>query len=147
MRYPRGTSSGIVSRTRTRSEEFRKAYAKAFEKLPPARVQEVGTSYGRVRAHWFGDTADGVPLVLLPGSGAATPMWSLHLADLTALGHPVLALIGGRTRVHDATRAAARARLMPGATVEVWAEAGHVVDATDPERFAAAGRDHITAHA
>lgn len=279
-------------------DRFQAAYAKAFEKLPPARVQEIETSYGRVRAYWFGDTDDGIPLVLLPGSGAATPMWSLHLADLTALGHPVvaiepigqagasrqtqpiraaddmttwftealetlapegahvvgislggwlglqtavrsperfrsltvidppsvfarlsatflalaigssisalpvslrrrmidaliglgpsdpddpdtelsmtgtdtfrlrlpppagltddelagvkvpvLALIGGRTRVHDASKAAARARLIPGATVEVWTGAGHVVNATDPERFAAAVRGHITAHA
>lgn len=277
-------------------DRFEKVYAVAFEKMPPARVQEVETSYGRVRAYWFHD-GEGVPLVLLPGSGAATPMWSLHLADLIALGHPVvavepigqagasrqtvpikgvddmttwfsealaalaadgahvigislggwlglqtavrspeqfhslivvdppsvfarlsatflalaigssisvlpvalrrrlldaliglgpsglndpdtvlsltgadtfrlrlpppagltdaelagvkvpvLALIGGRTRVHDATKAAERARLMPGATVEVWEAAGHAVNATDPERFAAVVRGHLAAH-
>lgn len=278
-------------------DRFAAVYAKAFEKLAPARVQEVETSYGRVRAYWFSE-GEGIPIVLLPGSGAATPMWSLHLADLTALGQPVVAiepigqpgasrqtwpikaatdmttwftevleklapesahvvgislggwlglqtavrsperfrsltvidppsvfarlsatflvlaigssipvlpvslrrrmldtliglgpsdpddpdtelsmtgtdtfrlrlpapagltdeelagvkvpvlvLIGGRTRVHDATRAAARARLIPGATVEVWTEAGHVVNATDPKRFAAAVRDLVAAHA
>ncbi|TQL66189.1 pimeloyl-ACP methyl ester carboxylesterase [Nocardioides albertanoniae] len=273
---------------------FAEAYSAAFEKMPPMRVQDVETSYGRLRAYWFGD-ADDVPIVLLPGSGAATPMWWDHLHDLAGLGHPVvavepigqagasrqtapikhadhatrwftealealapegahvigaslggwlglqtavrsperfrsltvidppsvfarlsptflalgigssirflpssvrrwmfdtiiglgpsdaddpdavlamaafdtfglrlpppsgltdddlagvavpvLALIGGRSRVHAPDKAAQRARLMPGATVEVWATAGHVLNAAYPIRFAAAVGKHIT---
>lgn len=274
---------------------FAEAYSAAFETMPPMRVQDVETSWGRVRGYWFGDAED-IPIVLVPGSGAATPMWWVHLHDLAALGHPVvaiepigqagasrqtapikeaadsagwfaealetlapegahvigaslggwlglqtavrsperfrsltvidppsvfarlspvflalgigasirllplsvrrwmldtiiglgpsdpddqdallgiaafdtfglrlpppsgltddelagvevpvLALIGGRTRVHNPTKAARRARLMPGATVEVWPTAGHVLNGAYPDRFADAVGKHITA--
>lgn len=66
---------------------------------------------------------------------------------LRALEVPVLALIGGATRVHDPAGAADRARFLPRGRVEVWNGAGHVLNATDPGRFIATVRDHIFCNA
>jgi pimeloyl-ACP methyl ester carboxylesterase len=57
--------------------------------------------------------------------------------QLSALDTPVLALIAGRSVIHDATRAAARARrLMRHAEVELWAEASHAVNGEYPTEIA-----------
>lgn len=49
-------------------------------------------------------------------------------AQLRSIAVPVLALIAGRSVVHDARRAAARARdLLPDARVELWPSATHAI--------------------
>ncbi|ODQ94584.1 alpha/beta fold hydrolase [Mycolicibacterium holsaticum] len=49
--------------------------------------------------------------------------------QLRALDIPVLALLGGRSVMHDAARAAARARnLLPRGQVELWADASHSIN-------------------
>lgn len=66
---------------------------------------------------------------------------------LRALEVPVLALIGGASRVHAPARAADRARVLPRGRVEVWNGAGHVLNATDPGRFISTVRYHIFCNA
>ncbi|MGV0715585.1 alpha/beta hydrolase [Mycolicibacterium sp. XJ662] len=49
--------------------------------------------------------------------------------QLRSLDIPVLALLGGRSVMHDAVRAAARARnLLPRAQVELWPDASHAIN-------------------
>jgi pimeloyl-ACP methyl ester carboxylesterase len=57
--------------------------------------------------------------------------------QLQALDVPVLALIAGRSVIHDAERAAATARrLLPRGQVELWADASHAISGEFPERIA-----------
>lgn len=56
--------------------------------------------------------------------------------ELAAIGVPVLALIAGRSIAHDAEKAAARARTLRDATVEVWPEASHAINGEYPDRIA-----------
>ncbi|MCT2585412.1 alpha/beta fold hydrolase [Actinophytocola gossypii] len=54
---------------------------------------------------------------------------------IAAIRVPVLALFAGRSRVHEATRAAARFReLLPEAEVELWPEADHLMWLTERNR-------------
>lgn len=49
-------------------------------------------------------------------------------ARLSSIGMPALALLAGRSVMHDASRAAARARaLLPDAEVELWPSATHAI--------------------
>ncbi|MGV0642673.1 alpha/beta fold hydrolase [Mycolicibacterium sp. XJ879] len=49
--------------------------------------------------------------------------------QLRSLDIPVLALLGGRSVMHDAVRAAARARnLLPRVQVELWPDASHAIN-------------------
>ncbi|MBB5915882.1 pimeloyl-ACP methyl ester carboxylesterase [Nocardia transvalensis] len=57
-------------------------------------------------------------------------------AELAAIDLPVLAIIAGRSIVHDAERAAAAARRIPGARVELWPDASHAVNGEFPDRIA-----------
>lgn len=57
-------------------------------------------------------------------------------AELTGIALPVLAILAGRSIVHDAARAAATARTIPGAQVEVWAAASHAINGEYPDRIA-----------
>jgi pimeloyl-ACP methyl ester carboxylesterase len=58
--------------------------------------------------------------------------------QLRALDIPVLALIAGRSVMHDAARAAATARnLLPHAQVELWADASHAINGEYPGEIAA----------
>ncbi|MFE7799816.1 alpha/beta fold hydrolase [Nocardia sp. NPDC057440] len=57
-----------------------------------------------------------------------------QLSEITV---PVLAILAGRSIVHDAQRAAATARTIPGAEVEVWPVASHAVTGEFPDRIAA----------
>lgn len=113
---------------------FAEVYSAAFERLPSARVQDVETSRGRVRGYWFGD-ATGTPIVLLPGSGAATPMWGLHLADLTGLGHPVVAVepigqAGASRQTAPIKGAADMTSWFTGALETLAPEGAHVIGAS-----------------
>ncbi|MEV6219089.1 alpha/beta hydrolase [Nocardia sp. NPDC051833] len=56
--------------------------------------------------------------------------------QLRALTVPVLALFAGRSIVHDSAAAAATARLIPGAQVEVWPDASHAINGEYPDRIA-----------
>jgi pimeloyl-ACP methyl ester carboxylesterase len=64
--------------------------------------------------------------------------------DLRALRLPVLALLGGRSVMHDAGRARARAeRLIRDVRVEVWPDASHALPVEYPE----ATVERLVAHA
>ncbi|MFC4584919.1 alpha/beta fold hydrolase [Sphaerisporangium corydalis] len=70
---------------------YRRAYDRAMARLPaPSATLDVPTGFGTVRAYRFGP-AGGVPLLLLPGRTAATPMWEANLAGL-AQHRPVYAV-------------------------------------------------------
>jgi len=57
--------------------------------------------------------------------------------QLRALEAPVLALIGGRSVIHDANRAAARARrLLRRGDVELWPDASHAINGEYPTEIA-----------
>lgn len=56
--------------------------------------------------------------------------------DLLGIPVPVLAIIAGRSIVHDAERAAATARRIPGAQVELWPAASHALNGEFPDRIA-----------
>ena len=56
--------------------------------------------------------------------------------QLRGVSVPVLALIGGRSRVHDPREAATRAAELPAATVELWPDASHLLHAEHPQRLA-----------
>lgn len=56
--------------------------------------------------------------------------------ELAAIEVPVLAILAGRSIVHDAARAAETARAIPGARVEVWPDASHAINGEFPERIA-----------
>ena len=49
---------------------------------------------------------------------------------------PMLALVGGRSRVHDPRAAVARADVLPAGTVELWPDASHLLSAEFPQRLA-----------
>ncbi|GAA5042470.1 alpha/beta fold hydrolase [Nocardia callitridis] len=56
-------------------------------------------------------------------------------AELEAINVPVLALFGGRSIAHSASRAADTARTIPGAQVEVWDDASHAISGEFPDRI------------
>ena len=63
-----------------------------------------------------------------------SPMPKLFTDDqLRSLDIPVLALIAGRSVIHDAARAAERARnLLPRGQVELWPDASHAINGEYP---------------
>jgi pimeloyl-ACP methyl ester carboxylesterase len=59
-------------------------------------------------------------------------------AQLRSLDVPVLAFLAGRSVMHDARRAAARARdLLPNVQIELWPEASHAINGEYPDAVAA----------
>ena len=57
--------------------------------------------------------------------------------QLRSLDLPVLALLAGRSVIHDARRAAARARrLLPAGRIEVWPDASHAINGEYPDEIA-----------
>jgi pimeloyl-ACP methyl ester carboxylesterase len=61
--------------------------------------------------------------------------------QLRSLHVPVLAFIAGRSVIHDAKRAAARARnLLPNGKIELWADASHAINGEYPDEIAAASQ-------
>ena len=79
-------------------EEFESAYRVAMAELPPPdRTWDVPTGSGTVRAYRFAPSAgaagahDRTPALLLPGWGAAVPMWGTNLPALLE-DRPVYAL-------------------------------------------------------
>lgn len=57
--------------------------------------------------------------------------------QLRSLDVPVLAFIAGRSVIHDARRAAARARnTLPNGRIEFWADASHAINGEYPDEIA-----------
>lgn len=69
-------------------DEYLTSYREAFKDLPePAETLDIRTSYGIVRVYRFASTRPSdapqvAPLVLLPGTRSATPVWADNLPDL-----------------------------------------------------------------
>ncbi|WP_211117480.1 alpha/beta hydrolase [Streptomyces sp. RPA4-5] len=80
---------------------------------------------GRLIASGMRDFKVSFPAPALPGAN-----------ELRSIGVPVLALIAGKSIVHDAGKAAARARTLRESTVEIWPEASHAINGEYPERLA-----------
>lgn len=72
---------------------FLAAYTRAFAQLPQAeRITDVRTRFGMVRVYRFASARpDEIPLLLLPGRAAPTPVWADNLPGLLARG-PVYAI-------------------------------------------------------
>ncbi|TDZ75648.1 alpha/beta fold hydrolase [Mycobacteroides salmoniphilum] len=63
-------------------DRFLRAYLRGMDDLPAVISSvDIGTRLGTVRAYRFG-SAPGIPLVLLPGRNASTPVWRANLASL-----------------------------------------------------------------
>ncbi len=63
---------------------FRDAYAEGMAGLPvPQATFDVETSFGTVRCYRFG-SANGTPMLLLPGRNSSTPLWASNLPGLLA---------------------------------------------------------------
>lgn len=56
--------------------------------------------------------------------------------QLQSIAVPALVVIAGRSIIHAPVRAAARARMLPNATVELWPDASHAINGEFPERVA-----------
>jgi pimeloyl-ACP methyl ester carboxylesterase len=89
------------------------------------------------------DADDSVPEAALIAAGSSdfvlrSAMPKLFTDDqLRSLDIPVLAFIAGRSVIHDAKRAAARARnLLPDGKVEYWADASHAINGEYPDEIA-----------
>lgn len=89
------------------------------------------------------EVGDSVPTAALIASGTRDfvlrqPAPTLFTADqLRALDDPVLALIAGRSVIHNAERAAATARkLLLHGRIELWPDASHAITGEYPERIA-----------
>ncbi|MBB5164516.1 alpha/beta fold hydrolase [Mycobacterium sp. AZCC_0083] len=89
------------------------------------------------------DADDSVPEAALIAAGSSdfvlrSAMPKLFTDDqLRSLDIPVLAFIAGRSVIHDATRAAARARnLLPDGKVEFLADASHAINGEYPDEIA-----------
>ncbi|SBT39169.1 alpha/beta fold hydrolase [Micromonospora auratinigra] len=89
MKAPDRISEFTSDRARTR---FHTAYDQARARLWPAPPETVvaPTRFGEVVAYRFG-SAEGTPVVLLPGAGGNALSWTPYLARLSA-HHPVLAV-------------------------------------------------------
>jgi pimeloyl-ACP methyl ester carboxylesterase len=67
-------------------------------------------------------------------------------AALRSVTVPALVVIAGRSIIHDPPRAAARARLLPRAEVELWPDASHALTGEYPERVAERVASFLAAH-
>ena len=112
----------------------------------PMALPAVPESVRRRVLRWIAGGAevdDSVPVAALIASGTKDfvlrqPAPTRFTADqLRALDVPVLALIAGRSVIHDAERAAATARkLLPRGQVELWADASHAINGEYPDEIA-----------
>jgi len=89
------------------------------------------------------DADDSVPEAALIAAGSSdfvlrSAMPKLLTDDqLRSLDIPVLAFIAGRSVIHDAKRAATRARnLLPDGKIEFWADASHAINGEYPDKIA-----------
>src|SRR6185312_12263999 len=57
-------------------DRFQRAYDRAMADLPaPDRTLDIRTGYGVVRVYHFASAGSGAPLLLLPGTMSAAPVW------------------------------------------------------------------------
>lgn len=91
------------------------------------------------------DVDESVPVAALVAAGSREYVLRQPLptrfteSELRSLDLPVLALIAGRSVIHDARRAAAAAtRLLPRGQVEVWEDASHAISGEYAADIAAA---------
>jgi pimeloyl-ACP methyl ester carboxylesterase len=89
------------------------------------------------------DADDSVPEAALIAAGSSdfvlrSAMPTVFTDDqLRSLDIPVLAFIAGRSVIHDAKRAATRARnLLPNGKIEFWADASHAINGEYPDEIA-----------
>ncbi len=89
------------------------------------------------------DVDDSVPEAALISAGSSDYVLRKSMPrmfsddQLRAIDVPVLALIGGRSVMHDADRAAARARrLLRRGDVELWPDASHAINGEYPAEIA-----------
>ncbi len=114
----------------------------------PLGIPATPRRYRRWVMRWIAGGAevdDSVPVAALISSAGRDfvlrqPFPSRFSEDqLSGLALPVLALIAGRSVIHDARRAAETARnLLPRAQVELWPHASHAINGEYPGRIAAA---------
>lgn len=102
--------------------EYGRAYDAAMAEMPPpAEVRDVPVSYGTVRAYLFTpadpERAGRTPIVLLPGWGSGTPMWTENLSGLVA-ERPVWAL----DAVGDAGRSVQTVPMPDAADQAAWVD-------------------------
>jgi pimeloyl-ACP methyl ester carboxylesterase len=90
------------------------------------------------------EDADSLPEAALISAGSSdfvlrSPMPKVFTdAQLRSLDIPVLAFLAGRSVMHDAGRAAVRARdLLPNGQIELWPEASHAINGEHPDEIAA----------
>jgi pimeloyl-ACP methyl ester carboxylesterase len=88
--------------------------------------------------------ADSLPEAALISAGSSdfvlrSPMPKVFTdAQLRSLDIPVLVFLAGRSVMHDARRAAVRARdLLPNGQIELWPEASHAINGEYPDEIAA----------
>jgi pimeloyl-ACP methyl ester carboxylesterase len=83
-----------------------------------------------------GDSATGRMIaVAMREYRSAPPAWRYPTDDqLRAITAPALVVIAGRSVIHRPARAAARARLLPRARVELWPDASHALSGEFPQR-------------
>ncbi|GAB3465457.1 alpha/beta hydrolase [Streptomonospora sediminis] len=64
-------------------DDYMAAYDRAMAELPePDAALDLRTDHGIVRAYRFDGPAEGAPLVLLPGTASASPVWADNLPAL-----------------------------------------------------------------
>ncbi|RXZ81221.1 alpha/beta hydrolase [Paenibacillaceae bacterium] len=81
--YDDGSVSSFVNQEG--EAEFIEVYHEAMSHLPePAEEKQISTTFGEVKVYKFEGEfmTDPVPLLLLPGKSASTPMWESNLEDL-----------------------------------------------------------------
>jgi pimeloyl-ACP methyl ester carboxylesterase len=90
------------------------------------------------------EDADSLPEAALISAGSSdfvlrSPMPRVFTdAQLRSLEIPVLAFLAGRSVMHDAGRAAIRARdLLSNGQIELWSEASHAINGEHPDEIAA----------
>lgn len=116
--------------------------------VAPMGIPGVPEAYRRRVLRWLSggaDADDSEPVAALIVAGTADfelrqPLPRRFTADeLRALDVPVLALLAGRSVIHDAERAAATAReLLRHGHVELWSDASHAINGEFPGEIAQA---------
>ena len=116
--------------------------------VAPMTLPVVPRAYRRRVLRWLSggaDVDDGDPVAALIAGGStefrlSQPMPERFTTDqLRDLDVPVLAVLAGRSVIHDAARAAATARnLLPRGQVELWSTASHAINGEQPVEIAAA---------
>lgn len=114
---------------------FIDAYRAGMQQLPPFDAQtDVTTSFGSVRAYRFDGPSAATPVVLLPGRGAATPMWAANLPALlhrrTVYGLDLLGEAGLSVQTRPITGPGDQARWLDDTLVGLGLTSVHLLGAS-----------------